>query len=375
MPRPTKSIPTMVNELMKTLRQFLALTIIAVLAVGVGFGIAFKSFIDTPLVTDEQGFTYKVHLGASFKSMATDLTSQHILSHPYFFTLLVQHRHAVHELKAGEYFFAKGATPDKMITQVVTGTGMILHAFTITPGTTFRQLRQALDESKELVHTTRKLSNQEIMTRLGNPKMNPEGLFYPDTYYFVVDSSDLILLHRAYAAMQSKLTTAWEHRAPNLPFATPYDALIAASVIEKEAREKTELPIIAGVMMNRLRQGIMLQFDPTVIYGVGLRYTGTIYKKDLLDENPYNSYRHKGLPPTPISTPSLGAIDAVMHPDVNNYIYFVARGDGFHQFSTTLAEHNVACALAKQYHAGFFNTALVERYLQKRFTQKKFSIN
>jgi UPF0755 protein len=360
---------------MKTLRQLLALTVIAVLAVGAGVGVTFEKFLRTPLITEEQGLAYKVRLGASFKSVADDLAIQHILSHPYFFMWLVQYRHVVHNLKAGEYFFPKGTTPAKMISQVVTGTGMIYHAFTITPGTTFRQLRQALDSSNELFHATTKLSNTEIMTRLGEPNVNPEGMFFPDTYYFVVDSSDLTLLRRAMVAMQIKLNHAWEQRAANLPFNTPYQALTAASIIEKEARAKAELPIIAGVMVNRLHKDIILQFDPTVIYGMGTRYNGTIYKKDLLEETPYNSYVHKGLPPTPISMPGLAAINAVMHPDINNYLYFVARGDGLHQFSDTLAAHNEACAAAKKYHSGFFNAALVQHYLLKSFSLKQFSIN
>ena len=359
---------------MKTLRQMLVWTLVAVLLLGAGLTLAFEKFIHTPLNIGDQGFRYQVHLGSSFKSMATDLTNQHVLAQPYFFTWLVIYRHAVHNLKAGEYFFAKGTTPDRLITQVVTGTGMIFHAFTIVPGTTFHQLRLALNSSRELAHTTVNLSDAAIMQRLGQPKLNPEGLFFPDTYYFVVDSSDIVLLRRAFAAMQNKLYLLWATRSPNLPFQTPYEALIAASIIEKEAHLKQELPKIAGVMMNRLHQNIVLQFDPTVIYGVGSRYTGVIHQSDLHNDNPYNSYLHKGLPPTPISLPGLAAIDAVLHPEANDYLFFVATGvGGAHQFSRTLAEHMqaVAAAADHKYHGGFFNTALIEKYVMKSLQSKR----
>jgi UPF0755 protein len=360
---------------MKTLRLLLIWTVVAALVLGVGFGVAFEKFVTTPLVIADQGLRYQVRLGSSFKTMAADLSSQHVLSNPRFFCWLVTYRHATHNLKAGEYYFAKGTTPDQMITQVVTGTGMIFHAFTIVPGTTFHQLRQALNSSNELSHTTRNLSDAAIMRRLGQPKLNPEGWFYPDTYYFVVDSSDIILLHRAFVAMQAKLNQLWLARADNLPFQDSYQALIAASIIEKEAHLKQELPIIAGVMMNRLHQNILLQFDPTVIYGMGAKYNGTIHQSDLHNVNPYNSYINKGLPPTPISMPGLAALDAVMHPEVNDYLFFVARGDGAHQFSRTLGEHIQAVTAARNYHGSFFNTALVEKYVMRRLKLKAVSTN
>ncbi|MES2217045.1 MAG: endolytic transglycosylase MltG [Pseudomonadota bacterium] len=361
---------------MRTLRLMLLWTFAAVLALGIVFGIAFKKFLATPLITADQGFRYQVHMGASFKSMANDLTSQHILSNPYFFCWLVLYRHDLHNLKAGEYFFPKGTKPNQMITQVVTGTGLIYHAFTIVPGTTFHQLRQALNNSNELMHTSRKLSDATIMQRLGQAKLNPEGWFFPDTYYFVVDSSDMILLHRALVAMQNKLTQLWLARSPNLPFQTSYQALIAASIIEKEAHLKQELPIIAGVMVNRLHKDMLLQFDPTVIYGVGEHYDGVIHQSDLHNVNPYNSYLNKGLPPTPISMPGLAALDAVMHPDVNDYLFFVARGEGgSHQFSRTLVEHVQAVAAARKYRASFFNSALVEKYVMRTLKLKIVSTN
>ncbi len=361
---------------MTTFRRVFLLAAGMFLAVIVGLGTAWENFLKTPVVNDVQGVRYNVRAGASFKSVSTDLYNLHILKHPCFFMALVHYRGVTHSLKAGEYLFPKGTTPLRMIEQIATGTGMIYHSFTIIPGMTFHQLRQTLDKSVELAHTTQNLSDAAIMQRLGHSELKAEGQFFPDTYYFVVDSSDIVLLKRAFNAMQTKLNTAWSHRAVDLPFQNSYEALIAASIIEKEANVKSELPIIAGVLSNRLRRGIMLQFDPTVIYGVGARYDGTIYKRDLLENNPYNTYVHKGLPPTPISMPGKEAIEAVMHPDGNNYLYFVARGDGStHQFSRTLVEHNAAVAASKKYNPWFFNTALVKKYLLKSFTQTIFSTN
>jgi UPF0755 protein len=339
-----------------------------------GMGIAWERFVTTPLVTDAQGFRYSVRPGATFKTVAADLHRLHILNHPCFFSWLVRYRGVVHELKAGEYLFPRGTTPGRVIDQLSTGTGMIFHAFTVVPGMTFQQLRLVLNKSSELQHTTATLTDAAIMKRLGHPDVMPEGQFYPDTYYFVVDSSDLILLKRAYNAMQNHLNTAWQHRASNSPFKTPYEALIAASIIEKESRVKAELPIIAGVMSNRLHREMLLQFDPTVIYGIGSRYDGVIHKSDLQDKNPYNTYVNKGLPPTPISMPGKEAIAAALHPDANNYLYFVARGDGSsHQFSRTLPEHNAAVSAAHQFRPGFFNGDLVQQYLEQSLTQQQLN--
>ena len=361
---------------MTTIRRTLLSVVVIFLAISLGFGLVLDYFLKTPLITDVQGFRYNVRPGATFKSVAADLSNQHILTHPYFFEAVVRYRGVVHDLKAGEYLFPKGTTPGRMIDQISTGTGMIYHAFTIVPGMTFKQLRLALNKSNEFEHTTKELSNATIMKRLGHADLNPEGQFFPDTYYFVVDSSDIILLKRAFNAMQTRLNNAWATRAPNVPFKNAYEALTAASIIEKEADVKEELPIIAGVLSNRLRRDIMLQFDPTVIYGVGASFDGTIHKSDLQANNPYNTYVHKGLPPTPISMPGKDAIEAVMHPDANNYLYFVARGDGStHQFSRTLAEHNAAVLASRKYQPWFFNAALVKQYLLKSFTQKIFNTN
>jgi UPF0755 protein len=329
------------------------------------------SFLNSPVITSEEGYKYKVSAGSTYKIVSAELHQQHILKHPLLFNLLFRLRGDTHHLKAGEYYFARGELPGNLIDQMVYGTGLVYHSVTIVPGTNFRQLRTLINSNPEIAHLSENMSDADLMKKLGLQGIFPEGRFFPDTYYFVAGSSDLVLLKRAYTLMQQKLLKSWENRASNLPFRTPYDALIAASIIEKEAYLSDELPIIAGVMTNRLRKGILLQFDPTVIYGVGLQYHGTIYKHDLrATDNPYNTYVHKGLPPTPISMPGRLAIDAVMHPDENNYLYFVARGDGGHQFSSTLAQHSVAVRTARSNHSWYFNTALVKQYLIKTIQQQ-----
>jgi UPF0755 protein len=354
------------------------IAVVLVMAFAGWFAEVWREFLNTPLVTSIQGYQYQVRSGSSFKNVSSELHQRHILKYPFMFNLLFRVRGETHNLKAGEYLFPYGSTPEKILNQMVLGTGMVLHSFTIVPGTNFRQLRAALNKDHTLAHTTEKLSNASIMKRLGAPaNMNPEGWFFPDTYYYVANSSDMVLLKSAYFAMQERLNQAWAHRAPNLPFKSEYEALIGASIIEKEADIKDELSIIAGVLTNRLRRDIILQFDPTVIYGLGTSFDGTIYRRELLSKtNPYNTYVRKGLTPTPISMPSMEAIDAVMHPDENNYLYFVARGDHMtHQFSQTLAEHNAAVKAARKYHSWYFNQMLMKEYLLKSSNQKIFNTN
>jgi UPF0755 protein len=345
-------------------------------ALGLGLSLAWLVFLGSSVISDDQGFRYKVRAGASFKTVAAELHQQHILKYPQLFTLLVRVKGQAHELKVGEYLFPKGTTPVKLLQQIVTGTGMVYHSFTIVPGSTFKQVRAEMNKNSDFTHTTRNFSNDEIMKRLGYPSLNPEGQFFPDTYNFSGGVADLVVLKQAFQTMQDKFNNAWAHRTKDLPFKNPQEALVAASIIEREAFLKQELPIIAGVLVNRLKRDILLQFDPTVIYGLGARFNGVIHRRDLLEHTPYNTYVNKGLPPTPISMPSMEAIDAVLHPDANNYLYFVARGDGeSHQFSRTLADHYAAVAAAKKFHPWFFNSALVKRYLLKSFEQKIFNTN
>lgn len=338
--------------------------LLSLLVVGVAIAGFWLKFLYTPIVNDVKGFQYRVQAGASIKSVINDLREKDIIKHPIFFNTLVRLRGDSQELKAGEYLFPNGTTPSSMLNQLMTGSGMVYHAFTIVPGWSFKELSDALLKENTVRHTLPRLSHQEIMARLGHPELNPEGQFFPDTYFFAEGSADFVILKRAFKSMQEKLTAAWNTREPGLPFKNPNEVLIAASLVEKEAYLKQERTVIAAVLINRLRHGMLLQFDPTVIYGMGYRYVGNITKENLLEDTPYNTYLHKGLPPTPIAMPSLDSITATVHPDHNEYFYFVARGDGSHQFSKTLVEHYAAVSEVKKQNPWFFNDELMRNHFK-----------
>jgi UPF0755 protein len=329
-------------------------------------------FLFTPLITDDHGYQYTIQPGTSIKSVIDDLYYKNILKNRFLLSVLVELHRNGHDIKAGEYLFPKGTTPSRLLNQIMTGSGLVYHQFTIVPGWNMRQLRAALEKENSLNHTLQTMSDVTLMDRLGHPELKPEGQFYPDTYFFASGTADFLLLKSAFKAMQDKLTHAWQGREPGLPFHTMNEALIVASMIEKETEFDIERPIIAGVIINRLHKDMLLQIDPTVIYGLGTRFSGTIYKKDLLAHTPYNTYVNKGLPPTPIAMPGLESIMAVMHPQHHHYLYFVARHgkDGPHQFSQTLDEHYAAVAIAKRLKAEFFNRALIRYYLLKLFSDK-----
>jgi UPF0755 protein len=296
-----------------------------------------------PVITTAPGAVYELKPGTSVRRMMTEMHEQGIVSYPIFFSLYA-YAHVTSQLKTGEYLFTKGSTQSSIWKQVTTGTGLMHYHFTIVPGWTFIQLRQALHKATKMRSLTDNMSEKQIMNRLGNANLDPEGEFFPETYYYTKDSSDLVILKRAYDLMQNNLNEAWSTRASNLPYKSMYEALVAASLIEKEGYFDAERPLIAAVLVNRLRKDMLIQFDPTVIYGLGLRYDGKIHKKDLQENTPYNTYVHKGLPPTPIAMPGMASINAALHPIESDYLYFVARSDKSHQFSKTLPEHIAAVA-------------------------------
>ncbi len=214
----------------------------------------------------------------------------------------------------------------------------------LVEGKTFRQLRAFLNEHPDLAHDTQKLSDGEILALLGAKEAHPEGLFFPDTYLFNKGSSDIDVLRRAYKAMQPKLAAAWEMRESTLPVKTPYELLILASIVEKETGLPADRPQVAAVFANRLRRGMPLQTDPTVIYGLGERFDGNLRKTDLQADTPWNTYTRPGLPPTPIAMPGLASLQAAAKPPTSDMLYFVARGDGTSVFSATLDGHTSAVA-------------------------------
>ncbi|MDP1681334.1 MAG: endolytic transglycosylase MltG [Burkholderiales bacterium] len=310
-----------------------------VVAITGGGWIAHYLTTTTPLPTTP--FEFNVKPGTTMRGVAQQLAQEGVVAQPLLFTWMARLSGKGSALKAGNYELEAALTPWDLLQKLTKG-DVTLSEVKFIEGWTFQQMRQALDRAPGLQHETQALSPEEIMVRLGFPDQHPEGRFFPDTYFFSSGMSDLGILARAHKLMQAQLDSAWRERAPNLPYATPDEALIMASIIEKETGQAIERPMIAGVFINRLRIGMLLQTDPTVIYGLGESFDGNLRRRDLLTDTPYNTYTRAGLPPTPIAMPGLGALQAALHPAQTQALYFVARGNGLHQFSSTLAQHNQA---------------------------------
>jgi len=245
------------------------------------------------------------------------------------------------QLKAGAYEFVQGDTPWAILERMASG-DMRQARITLLEGWTYQRIRQALRDDAQVRQTLDDVSDAQLLQRLGSAQRMPEGLFHPDTYVFVPGSTDFDILRRAHHAQQQLLQAAWEARVQGLPLKTPYEALILASIVEKETGHAADRARVAGVFINRLRLGMPLQTDPTVIYGMGAAYQGRIRRRDLTTDTPWNTYTRAGLPPTPIASPSKAALLAALHPETHQFLYFVARGDGTSEFSRTLVEHNRA---------------------------------
>lgn len=299
-------------------------------------------WIATKRLTPHNG-TYIVEAGTSLRRFNRDLYREGLLPDPYSLEWLARIKRQSRELKAGEYRFRNGITAPQMLAQVIAGR-VIEYPVLIVEGWTFRQVLAALNAAPNLTHTLRGLRPQQIMERLGHPDWHPEGRFFPDTYYYSRGTSDLTILQTALRKMDRLLNSEWEGRDPTLPFTKPEQALTLASIVERETGQVDERRLIAGVFINRLKRGMKLQTDPTVIYGMGQRYRGHIRSVDLRRDTPYNTYVRFGLPPTPIAMPGAEAVRAVMHPAQTQAVYFVARGDGTHVFSDNLKDHNAAVA-------------------------------
>jgi UPF0755 protein len=245
------------------------------------------------------------------------------------------------QIKAGSYEITTGTTPRSLLQKLVRGEEA-LKSITLVEGWSFRQVRAALSKEELLEQTTRAQTDDFIMNQLGRPGQHPEGRFFPDTYTFAKGSSDMAVLRRAMRAMDKKLASAWALRASDAVVKTPDEALILASIVEKETGRTSDRPLVASVFNNRLRINMPLQTDPTVIYGMGASFDGNLRKKDLQTDTPWNSYTRRGLPPTPIAMPGKAALLAAVQPPPTQWLYFVARGDGTSQFSASLEEHNRA---------------------------------
>lgn len=298
-------------------------------------------FLSTPVSSTQWPLQLEVKAGTNFTHLLDNLASRKIITNTKYLKWYARSENIAQHIKAGHYEFQEGVTPVQMLDKIVKGL-VINYAFTIVEGRTFRQMLTGLHSHDRIKVTLTDLSDQAIVEKLALPHDHPEGLFLPDTYRFPTGTTDLDYLSRAARAMQQFLQQQWDKREPNLPLKNPYEALILASIVEKETGVAEERPEIAGVFIRRLNKGMRLQTDPTVIYGMGESFDGNIRRKDLRRDTPYNTYTRHGLPPTPIALPGKAAIQAVLHPADGNSLYFVARGDGSHQFSATLDEHNRA---------------------------------
>ncbi len=278
---------------------------------------------------------------SGLKSIANQLVEQQVITNPWPFIFLAKLLQKEQNLKAGDYTLNKNITPYQLLLSLNHGKAT-QGSITFIEGKTFKQMREKLAKNDAVKNTTQALSDDKIMQMVGKGELHAEGLFFPDTFYFDRGTLDVVLLKRAYDSMQAKLNQAWNNRAPNLPYKNSYEALIMASIVEKETGKASERPMIAGVFLNRLRIGMRLQTDPTVIYGMGDKYDGNIRRKDLLTDTIYNTYTRSGLPPTPIAMPGLASIEAALHPEKTKALYFVGKGDGSHAFSNSLVEHNRA---------------------------------
>jgi UPF0755 protein len=287
------------------------------------------------------GEIYDVKPGMSLRAFARELSARGVLPENHSFVWLAHLTGRDRGLKSGEYRFRDGMTASELLDQVVAGR-VIEYPVVLLEGWTFQQFLALLAVSPKLTHSISGLTAPAIMERLGHPGEHPEGRFFPDTYYYSAGQTDIMILANAYDKMHKLLQQEWAGRENNLPLKNAYEALILASIVEKETGRDDERRLIAGVFINRLRHGMRLQTDPTVIYGMGNVFDGNLRLKDLRRDNPYNTYTRKGLPPTPIAMPGKDALQAALHPMVTGALFFVARGDGSHEFTSTLEEHNKA---------------------------------
>jgi len=335
------------------MRKLFRVVVLLVMIGAVGAaGAAWWSYrwFNTTLTSITEPIVYEVPRGATLRSVARELHQRGVLDKPQLWVITARLARKAGALKAGEYQIQPGVTPHSLLTLLSSGQ-VILHGITFVEGSTFRDLLKQLREHAAIKADYANRSADEIMRALGKSGVHPEGQFFPDTYHFPRNTPDLEILKIASDRMTAALQSAWTSRAADLPLAGAYEALILASIVEKETALDRERPLIAGVFVERLRRGMRLQTDPTVIYGIGETYDGNIRRSDLLRDTPYNTYTRAGLPPTPIALPGFDSLQAAVKPEMSGKVFFVATGepDGSHYFSATLPEHQAA----------------VRRYLQK----------
>ena len=326
---------------MKRLLWLLAALAVAALAVA---GWQIGAFLQRPVSVPEEGALYEVRPGAAFAAISRDLAARGIIERPRVFRWYARLKGDAARVHAGEYHIGAGTTPPALLRKLVAGE-VVLHSFTIVEGWTFREMLAALTRHDAVEST---IADEEdwpaLLEWLGAEPDHPEGLFLPETYRFPRGTADREILRRAYALMAEALAEEWSRRDENSPVATPYEALILASIIERETARQDERARIAGVFARRLQRGMRLQTDPTVIYGIGPEFDGNLTRRDLTTPTPYNTYTRAGLPPTPIALPGRRSVHAALNPAPGAELFFVATGlpDGSHKFSETHEEHDAA---------------------------------
>ena len=324
-------------------RLFLAALVMVIAGAGVAFW--FDSALNDPLTVPEEGYTLEVIRGSSLRAVADDLGDAGVLGHPRVLSLYGRLTGLAARMQAGEYELEPGTTSATLLEQLVAGR-VRLHTLTILEGWTVWELLASLAKHPALVATLDVSTPEELAQAMALDYPHAEGWFFPDTYRFPRGTTDVEFLRVAHELMETKLAAAWASRSIGTDLADPYQALILASIVERESALDSERSRIAGVFVRRLARGMRLQTDPTVIYGLGIDFDGNLTRRDLGTDTPYNTYTRKGLPPTPIALPGESALYAAVHPDSGNALYFVATGhdDGSHAFTETLEEHNAAVA-------------------------------
>ena len=323
--------------LMRLVRMLIVLSVLG----SVGAACWLGYFALTPVEVAPQARRFNVENGSSLRGVAEQFEKAGLISDSWSFLVLARLLGNAGDIKAGSYSVGTRVTPHRLLDKIVSGHFAQLELRFIE-GWTFRQIRSVLDRHPAVMHESTGLPDAQILERLGLEEKSPEGLFFPDTYYFAAGTSDLTIFRQAYLRMRTKLEALWEQRAKGLPVANAYQALILASIVEKETGRADERDMVAAVFVNRLKSGMRLQSDPSVIYGLGASFDGNLRRRDLETDQRYNTYTRYGLPPTPIAMPGEASIQATLNPANSPVRYFVARGDGSHEFSSTLAEHNRA---------------------------------
>ena len=319
------------------MRRLLVLIVLAVIASG---GAAFW-WLHQPMVAGSEALELAIEPGTTPRGVARDVVTAGAQTDARLLYAWFRFSGQDRAIKAGNYEIPPGTTPHSLLQKLVRGEES-LRAITLVEGWNWRQVRQALAREDQLKPDSASLTDEALMAQLGRPGVHPEGRFFPDTYTYAKGSSDIALLRRALHSMDRRLETAWAQRAADTPLKSADDALILASIVEKETGRASDRAQIAGVFANRLRIGMLLQTDPTVIYGLGEKFDGNLRRRDLQTDTPWNTYTRGGLPPTPISMPGKASLVAAVQPEATRALYFVAKGDGTSHFSASLDEHNRA---------------------------------